>query len=115
MILLIKGRVLPLNGLILSLDPLKICDLPKERGFGWTLEIRYFFNKGKGVCEGFLYHGKGGNENNFYRYKDCKDHCSEAGKKMWIDTMSSKLFSMEVRKGHPSWYSITTGGNLNWN
>lgn len=42
-------------------------------------ELRYYFNKAKGICEGLIYHGKGGNENLFDRFKDCKDMCYKTG------------------------------------
>ena len=54
--------------------------MPKDKGFGWTLELRYYFNQKKGICEGFIFHGKGGNVNNFEKYKDCVNKCSGTGK-----------------------------------
>jgi hypothetical protein len=54
--------------------------MPKEKGFGWTLDLKYYFNQQKGICEGFIYHGKGGNDNNFERYKDCVDMCLDTSK-----------------------------------
>ena len=49
-------------------------------GHGWTYELKYFFNKETGICQGFLYHGKGGNENNFDKFKDCEDFCADTSK-----------------------------------
>ncbi len=62
------------------LGPAEICSMDKDKGHGWTLELRYYLNKVKGICEGFLYHGKGGNQNSFERYKDCTDMCYDTGK-----------------------------------
>ena len=49
-------------------------------GYGWTYELKYYFNKQNGICEGFLFLGKGGNDNNFEKFKDCEDFCSGTSK-----------------------------------
>ncbi|EYC37467.1 hypothetical protein Y032_0788g2358 [Ancylostoma ceylanicum] len=36
---------------------------------------RYFFNKTSGRCENFTYGGCGGNENNFWRRRECIRSC----------------------------------------
>ncbi|XP_028399649.1 neurogenic locus notch homolog protein 2-like isoform X2 [Dendronephthya gigantea] len=80
--------------------PLEICSMPKDKGFGWTVELRYTFNKAEGVCEAFIYHGKGGNENNFNRFKDCEDFCSDTV----TDVCRLPKLVGPCRAAMPRWY-----------
>jgi len=51
------------------------CSLPRVIGPCKAAIPRWWFNKGKGVCERFIYGGCGGNANNFLSKEACEAAC----------------------------------------
>ena len=52
-----------------------LCNLNKESGDCFAAFPMFFFNKDSSLCEKFIYGGCGGNENRFWKKKDCEKTC----------------------------------------
>ncbi|XP_046859521.1 serine protease inhibitor Kazal-type 5-like isoform X17 [Xenia sp. Carnegie-2017] len=81
----------------------EICSQPKDGGYGGGFEVRYFFDEKTGVCDGFVYRGKGGNGNNFMNYERCFEFCSTS-----VDVCSLPKIVGRCRASFPRWYYNST-------
>ncbi|XP_058050660.1 actinia tenebrosa protease inhibitors-like [Ahaetulla prasina] len=55
-----------------------VCQLPKDAGRCKASFPRFYFNTATGNCEGFIYGGCGGNENNFLTLNQCRAACQRS-------------------------------------
>nr|C8YJ97.1 RecName: Full=Tabkunin 5; AltName: Full=Serine protease inhibitor 5; Flags: Precursor [Tabanus yao]ACS72292.1 serine protease inhibitor 5 [Tabanus yao] len=55
-------------------DP--VCDQPKAVRRCFAAFPKFYFNSSSGQCEGFIYGGCGGNENNFNTLEECNAKCA---------------------------------------
>nr|AFR78284.1 Kunitz type protease inhibitor [Dyscophus guineti] len=58
-----------------SSSPAEVCFLPKESGLCRARALRYYYDRGDGKCEEFIYGGCGGNGNNYKSLLTCKISC----------------------------------------
>ena len=57
--------------------PPAICSQPVDAGPCKAFNPRFFYNSDTGKCQGFIYGGCRGNENNFETLNECQDACGE--------------------------------------
>lgn len=57
------------------------CEQPQDSGPCQGSFINWFYNKGTGFCEQFIYGGCKGNDNNFLTEDACKHKCAPASRK----------------------------------
>ncbi|RXG71267.1 Papilin [Armadillidium vulgare] len=57
----------------------KICALPKTTGNCTDYQEKYYYDIFEGKCQGFIYGGCSGNENNFNTVEECKVTCEDKG------------------------------------
>ncbi|RXG71265.1 PI-actitoxin-Aeq3a [Armadillidium vulgare] len=56
-----------------------ICALPKTTGNCTDYQEKYYYDIFEGKCQGFIYGGCSGNENNFNTVEECKVTCEDKG------------------------------------
>merc|ERR1712168_952671 len=57
---------------------MNVCDLPMDRGLGFALHTKFYYDTNSKRCEAFTYGGAGGNGNRFNSMAECQQECGSS-------------------------------------
>merc|ERR1712168_331794 len=57
---------------------MNVCDLPMDKGLGFALHAKFYYDTNSKQCEAFIYGGAGGNGNRFNSMAECQQECGSS-------------------------------------